>query len=64
MEQVVEPHDDVAQPRFDGPDEAPDAGPDRDLVALESLEQELASLEGELDRVERVSPPAELEPPA
>ena len=62
MEQVVEPPDDAAQPRSDGPGEAPEAGPDRDLAALESLEQELASLEGELDRVERVSPPAEPEP--
>lgn len=32
------------------------SGSDRDLVALEALEQELASLEGELDRVEQVRP--------
>lgn len=46
----------------DRPDDvdAPGTGTDRDLAELEALEQELASLEGELDRVEQVSPP----PPA
>ena len=63
MEHVVEPPDDAAQPRPEGPDAA-EAGPDRDLGALESLEQELASLEGELERVERVPPAAEPDRPA
>ena len=42
----------------------PGTGTDRDLAALEALEQELASLEGELDRVEQASPPGPADPPA
>lgn len=38
--------------------EVEEAGPDRDLAALQALESELASLEGELDRIEGSGPPA------
>ena len=51
----------VAEPIVEGDGEAP--GPDRDLATLEALESELASLEGELARVERTDPPV-VEPPA
>ena len=51
----------VAEPIVEGDGEVP--GPDRDLATLEALESELASLEGELARVERTDPPV-VEPPA
>lgn len=51
-----------AEPTPDPPGEpsADAGGPDRDLATLEALERELASLEGELDRVDRAggAPPA------
>ncbi|HEU5300754.1 MAG TPA: hypothetical protein VFW06_00815 [Acidimicrobiia bacterium] len=49
MEHTADRPDDVDAP-------GTGTGTDRDLAALEALEQELASLEGEHDRVEQVSP--------
>jgi len=75
MEHGAEP---TSTPPGDPSAEAPapgasqgEAGADRDLVTLEALERELASLEGELDRVEQAGTPprtpdgeAAAEPPA
>ncbi len=56
MEHGAVPPDDAAPE----PVEVEETGPDRDLAALQALESELASLEGELDRIEGSGRPTTL----